>query len=59
MKVKKNNTLQHLEVLLKMNKPNFIKLAEAFKRRSSKSVGFKPVRPRNFDGVQNWKVVDV
>jgi hypothetical protein len=46
-------TPKQLEVLLKMNRPDFTKLVEALKGRSSKSVGFKPVKPRNFDGVQN------
>jgi hypothetical protein len=40
-------------VLLKMNRPNFIKLVAALKGGSSKGVGFKPVKPRNFDGVQD------
>ncbi len=41
-----------------MNRPNFIKLVEALKGGSSRSVGFKPTKPRNFDGVQDQKVVD-
>jgi hypothetical protein len=40
-----------LEVLLKMNRPNFTKLVATFKRWSSKGVGFKHAKPRNFDGV--------
>ncbi len=31
----------------------------ALKRGSSKGVGFKPAKPRNFDGVWDRKVVDV
>jgi hypothetical protein len=34
-------------------------LVEALKGRSSKSVGFKPTKLENFDGVQDRKVVDV
>ncbi len=41
-----------------MNKPNFTGLAKALKRGSSKIVGFKHVKPRNFDGVRDQKVVD-
>jgi hypothetical protein len=41
-----------------MNRPNFTKLVAALKRGSSNGVGFKLVKLGNFDGVQNWKVVD-
>jgi hypothetical protein len=41
-----------------MNRPNFIELVAALKRGSSKGVGFKPAKPRNFDGVQDQKVMD-
>jgi hypothetical protein len=34
-----------------MNRPDFTKLVVALKRGSSKAVGFKPAKPRNFDGV--------
>jgi hypothetical protein len=34
-----------------MNRFDFIKLVMALKRGSSKGVGFKPAKPRNFDGV--------
>jgi hypothetical protein len=51
-------TLEQLKVLLKMNRPNFIKLVATLKGGSSKGVGFKPTKPRNFDGVRNQKVVD-
>jgi hypothetical protein len=50
---------EQLEVLLKMERLNFIELVEALKRGSSKSVGFKPTKPENFDGVRDRKVVDV
>jgi hypothetical protein len=43
--------LEQLEVLLKMNKFDFIGLVEAFKGGSSKNVKFKPTKPGNFDGV--------
>jgi hypothetical protein len=42
-----------------MNRPDFVKLVKAFKRGSFKNVGFKPTKPGNFDGVQDWKVMDV
>jgi hypothetical protein len=42
-----------------MNRPNFTELVEAFKEISSKSVGFNPMKPENFDGVQDQKVMDV
>jgi len=40
-----------LGVLLKMNRPNFIKLVAALKRGSSKGVGFQPTKLGNFDGI--------
>jgi hypothetical protein len=39
---------EQLEVLFKMT--NFTELVAAFKGGSSKGVGFKPTKPRNFDG---------
>jgi hypothetical protein len=42
-----------------MNRLNFIKLVETFKKESSKSVRFKLAKLGNLDGVQNQKVVDV
>jgi hypothetical protein len=42
-----------------MNRPDFNGLATALKGGSSKSVGFQPTKPRNFDGVQDRKVVGV
>jgi hypothetical protein len=55
MKVKEQHSIvlfmpKQLEVLLKMNRPNFTWLVEALKRRSSKSARFKPTKPENFDG---------
>jgi hypothetical protein len=43
-------TLEQLEVLFKMNRPNFIELVAALKGGSSKNVGFQPAKPGNFDG---------
>jgi hypothetical protein len=42
-----------------MNRPDFNKLVVALKGGSSKGVGFKPAKPRNFDGARERKVVDV
>jgi hypothetical protein len=41
-----------------MNRLDFIELVAAFKRGSSKGVGFKLVKPKNFDGVRDQKVVN-
>jgi hypothetical protein len=38
-------TLEQLEVLLKMNRPDYNELVVALKGGSFKSVGFKPARP--------------
>jgi hypothetical protein len=51
-------TPEQLEVLLKMNRPDFTELVTALKGGSSKGVGFKPAKPRSFDGIQDRKVVD-
>ncbi len=51
-------TPEQLEVLFKMNRLSFTELVAALKGGSSKGVGFKPTKPRNFDGVQDQKVVD-
>jgi hypothetical protein len=51
--------LEQLEVLLKMNRPDFTELVTALKGRSSKGVGFKLAKPGNFNGVRDQKVVDV
>jgi hypothetical protein len=42
---------KQLEVLVKMNRPDFTGLVEALKKKSFKSVGFKPIKPGNFDEV--------
>jgi hypothetical protein len=47
-----------LEVLFKLNRLDFTELVAALKGGSSKGVGFKPIKPGNFDGVQDRKVVD-
>jgi hypothetical protein len=41
-----------------MNRLDFIELVVALKRGSSKGVGFKPAKPRNFDGIRDWEVID-
>jgi hypothetical protein len=52
-------TPEQLEVLLKMNRPDFSELVTAFKGGSSKGMEFKPARLENFDGARDRKVVDV
>jgi hypothetical protein len=52
-------TPKQLEVLLKMNRPNFNELVVALKGGSLKGVGFQPAKLGNFDGVRDRKVVDV
>jgi hypothetical protein len=47
-----------LEVLLKMNRPDFSELEVALKGGSSKSAGFQLAKPGNFDGAHDQKVVD-
>jgi len=42
-----------------MNKPNFNELVVTFKGRASKDAKFQPVKPGNFDGAHDRKVVDV
>jgi hypothetical protein len=51
-------TPEQLEVLLKMNRPNFNELVAALKGGSSKGVEFKPAKPGTFDGARDRKVVD-
>jgi hypothetical protein len=51
-------TQEQLEVLLKMNRPNFGELVAALKTGASKSERFQPAKPRNFDGARDRKVVD-
>jgi len=41
-----------------MNRPNFTELVAALKGGSSKGVGFKLAKPRNFDRARDQKVVD-
>jgi hypothetical protein len=41
-----------------MNRLNFSELVAAFKGGSSKSAGFQPTKPWNFDEVCDRKVVD-
>ncbi len=52
-------TPKQLEVVLKMNRPDFSELVTTFKARPLKGVGSQPTKPRNFDGIRNQKVVDV
>jgi hypothetical protein len=51
-------TPEQLEVLLKMNRPDFGELVEALKGGSSKHAGFQPAKPGNFNGARDRKVVD-
>jgi hypothetical protein len=41
-----------------MNRHDFSELVMALKGGSSKSAGFQPAKPGNFDGVCDRKVVD-
>jgi hypothetical protein len=52
-------TQEQLEVLLKMNRLDFSELVAALKGGSSKSAGFQPAKPGNYDGARDRKVVDV
>ncbi len=52
-------TPEQLEVLLKMNRPDFGELVAALKTRTSKGERFQPAKLRNFDGARDRKVVDV
>jgi len=47
-----------MEVLLKMNRPDFNELVTAFKGGASKDVKFQLAKPKNFDGARDRKVVD-
>jgi hypothetical protein len=51
-------TLEQLEALLKMNRPDFGELVAALKGGSFKNAEFQPAKPRNFDGARDRKVVD-
>jgi len=63
-KVKRNNEVrsysprEQLEVLLKINRPNFSELVAALKGGSSKNASFQLTKPENFDGAHDRKVVD-
>jgi len=50
---------EQLEVLLKLNRPDFNELVVALKGGSCKGVEFKPTKPVTFDGARDRKVVDV
>jgi len=52
-------TPKQLEVLLKMNRPDFSELVATLKARSLKGVGFQPAEPGNFDKIRDQKVVNV
>jgi hypothetical protein len=52
-------THEQLEVLFKMNKPDFSELVAALKGGASKDARFQPAKPRNFDGAHDRKVVHV
>ncbi len=51
-------TQEQLEVLLKMNRPNFSELVAVFKGGASKDARFQLAKPRNFDGAHDRKVMD-
>jgi hypothetical protein len=51
-------TLEQLEVLLKMNRPNFGELVAALKTGTSKGERFQPTKLGNFDGARDRKVMD-
>jgi hypothetical protein len=47
-----------LEVLFKMNRPDFSELVTTLKGRASKDARFQPAKPETFDGARDRKVVD-
>jgi len=51
-------TQEQLEVLFKMNRPNFSELVAALKGGASKDAKFQPAKLGNFDGARDRKVVD-
>jgi len=51
-------TPEQLEVLFKMNRPDFNELVVAFKGGSSKNAGYQLAKPGNFDSTCDRKVVD-
>jgi len=46
-------TPEQLEVLLKMNRPDFGELVAALKMGTSKGERFQPAKPGNFDGARD------
>jgi hypothetical protein len=58
-KVKRNNEVrsysprEQLEVLLKINRPNFSELVAALKGGSSKNASFQLTKLENFDGAHD------
>jgi len=52
-------TQEQLEVLLKMNRPDFSELVTALKGGASKDARFQPAKHGNFDGACDRKVLDV
>jgi hypothetical protein len=51
-------TQEELEVLFKMNRPDFSELVAALKGGTSKDARFQPAKLGNFDGARDRKVVD-
>jgi hypothetical protein len=51
-------TPEKLEVLLKMNRPDFSQLVTALKGGSSKNARFQSAKLGNFDGIRDQKVVN-
>jgi len=51
-------TPEQLEILLKMNRPDFGELVAILKTGTSKGERFQPAKPGNFDGARDRKVVD-
>jgi hypothetical protein len=51
-------TPEQLEVLLKINRPDFGDLVAALKTGTSKGEIFQPAKPGSFDGARDRKVVD-
>jgi hypothetical protein len=47
-----------MEVLFKINRPDFSELVITLKGGSSKNAGFQLAKPENFDGARDQKVVD-
>jgi hypothetical protein len=49
-------TQEQLEVLLKMNRPDFNELVATLKGGASKDARFQPAQPGNFDGSRNRRL---